>query len=89
MCGNPSTFQGQERGIIFLSMVACPRTAISQSARNIEQRFNVAASRARDRLVLVRSVAASDLKLGDLDLALIEHYTIPWRVGMWPRDRDP
>ena len=81
MCGNPSTFQGQERDIIFLSMVACPRTAISQSARNIEQRFNVAASRARDRLVLVRSVAASDLKLGDLKLALIEHFRNPMEGG--------
>jgi very-short-patch-repair endonuclease len=81
MCGNASTFQGQERHIIFLSMVACPHTAISQSARNIEQRFNVAASRARDRLVLVRSVAASDLKQEDLKLALIEHFRNPMEGG--------
>ncbi len=81
MCGNAATFQGQERDIVFLSMVACPNTAIAQTARNIEQRFNVAASRARDRLVLVRSVAASDLKPGDLKLALIEHFRNPMEGG--------
>ena len=79
MCGNAATFQGQERDIVFLSMVACPDTAISQTARIYEQRFNVAASRARDRLVLVRSVAASDLKPGDLKLALIEHFRNPMK----------
>ena len=54
VCGNASTFQGQERDIIFLSMVACPGTVRSQTTRMIEQRFNVAMSRARDRVYLVR-----------------------------------
>jgi superfamily I DNA and/or RNA helicase len=31
MCGNAAAFQGQERNIIFLSMVACPKT-LSPSA---------------------------------------------------------
>jgi very-short-patch-repair endonuclease len=79
MCGNAATFQGQERDIVFLSMVACPETAIAQTSRLIEQRFNVAASRARDRLILVRSVAASDLRPGDLKLALIEHFRTPMK----------
>jgi very-short-patch-repair endonuclease len=82
MCGNAATFQGQERDIVFLSMVACPESAISQTSRIYEQRFNVAASRARDRLVLVRSVAASDLKPGDLKLALIEHFRSPMKGNM-------
>jgi very-short-patch-repair endonuclease/transcription elongation GreA/GreB family factor len=82
MCGNAATFQGQERDIVFLSMVACPDTAVSQTSRIYEQRFNVAASRARDRLVLVRSVAASDLKPGDLKLALIEHFRTPMKANM-------
>jgi AAA domain len=68
MCGNAAAFQGQERNIIFLSMVACPKTAIAQRSRMYEQRFNVAMSRARDRLVLVRSITSSDLKPGDLKL---------------------
>lgn len=82
MCGNAATFQGQERDIVFLSMVACPETAIAQTARIYEQRFNVAASRARDRLVLVRSVAASDLRPGDLKLALIEHFRAPMKGNL-------
>ena len=82
MCGNAATFQGQERDIVFLSMVACPDSAIAQTSRIYEQRFNVAASRARDRLVLVRSVAASDLKPGDLKLALIEHFRVPMKANM-------
>jgi very-short-patch-repair endonuclease len=81
MCGNAATFQGQERDIVFLSMVTCPDTAIAQTARLFEQRFNVAASRARDRLVLVRSVAASDLNPGDLKLALIEHFRAPMKAN--------
>jgi very-short-patch-repair endonuclease len=63
-------------------MVACPESAIAQSSRIYEQRFNVAASRARDRLVLVRSVAASDLRPGDLKLALIEHFRNPVKTNV-------
>jgi very-short-patch-repair endonuclease/transcription elongation GreA/GreB family factor len=77
MCGNAATFQGQERDIMFLSMVACPATARSQTTRTSEQRFNVAMSRARDRLHLVRSVKASDLGDRDLKLAIIEHFARP------------
>jgi very-short-patch-repair endonuclease/transcription elongation GreA/GreB family factor len=77
MCGNAATFQGQERDIIFLSMVACPNTARSQTTRTIEQRFNVAMSRARDRLYLARSVKASDLGERDLKLAVIKHFANP------------
>ena len=82
LCGNAATFQGQERDIVFLSMVACPDSAIAQTSRIYEQRFNVAASRARDRLVLVRSVAASNLKPDDLKLALIEHFRNPMKTNM-------
>lgn len=82
MCGNAATFQGQERDIVFLSMVACPETAVAQTSRLFEQRFNVAASRARDRLILVRSVASSELKPGDLKLALIEHFRTPMKGNL-------
>ena len=77
MCGNASTFQGQERDIIFLSMVACPSTVRSQTTRMIEQRFNVAMSRARDRVYLVRSVTSSMLAPKDLKLAILEHFQNP------------
>ncbi|HZH27413.1 MAG TPA: AAA domain-containing protein [Azospirillaceae bacterium] len=78
MCGNAATFQGQERDIVLLSMVACPKTAVAQRARMYEQRFNVALSRARDRLILVRSVTSSDLRPGDLKLQVIEHFRNPF-----------
>jgi very-short-patch-repair endonuclease len=81
MCGNASTFQGQERDIVFLSMVACPSNTISFKSRTYEQRFNVAMSRARDRAYLVRSVSSSDLKPGDLKLAIIEHFRDPYKTG--------
>ncbi len=77
MCGNASTFQGQERDIIFLSMVASPGNAKAQTARMMEQRFNVAMSRARDRMYLVRSVAAAMLNPNDLKHAVIEHFRNP------------
>jgi very-short-patch-repair endonuclease len=77
MCGNASTFQGQERDIIFLSMVACPNTVRSQTTRMIEQRFNVAMSRARDRVYLVRSVTSSMLAPKDLKSAILEHFQNP------------
>lgn len=88
MCGNASTFQGQERDIIFLSMVACPATARAQTARPMEQRFNVAMSRARDRLYLVRSVAASRLSKNDLKAAIIEHFRNPMETATVAQPKD-
>ena len=87
MCGNASTFQGQERDIVFLSLVACPKTARAQTARLMEQRFNVALSRARDRMYLVRSVAASMLQPKDLKLAVIEHFRNPMADTIAVRDK--
>src|SRR5262249_52083600 len=42
-----------------------------------EQRFNVAASRARDRVYLVRSVEAQHLSDKDLRLTLLSHFNKP------------
>jgi hypothetical protein len=46
-CGDSATFQGNERDIVFLSMVADPTKKQAQTATHFEQRFNVAMSRAR------------------------------------------
>lgn len=81
MCGDAATFQGQERDIVLLSMVHDAKTASMQSARLYEQRYNVALSRARDRMVLVRSVTASDLRDGDIKLAVLRHFQDPWADG--------
>lgn len=76
-CGDSATFQGNERDIVFLSMIADPKHKQSQTAAQFEQRFNVAMSRARDRLVLVRSVREEDLKAEDLKARVIRHFRDP------------
>lgn len=76
MCGNASQFQGDERDIIFLTVVDSP----SDKPLTIRQRadtrkaFNVASSRARDQLWVVHSLSPNrDLKPNDLRLRLINH----------------
>ena len=79
-CGDARTFQGNERDIMFLSMVAAPGNATPLSGQRSAQRFNVAASRARDRMYLVRSVELDDLGNGDgLRRSLIEHFQSPYK----------
>ncbi|MDR4506208.1 MAG: AAA domain-containing protein [Candidatus Scalindua sp.] len=80
ICGDSATFQGREREIIFLSMVASPGQSRALTMRINEQRFNVAASRARDRLYLVRSVGLDELTPGDLKAKLIRHFQEPMPV---------
>jgi very-short-patch-repair endonuclease len=66
MCGDASAFQGDERHIIFLSMVALPgepRIA-PLSDEQARQRINVAASRAQDQLWLFHSATLDDLSPG-------------------------
>lgn len=75
--GDARLFQGSERDIMFLSMVADPQRSKALSGNSSEQRFNVAASRARDRMYLVRSVEMSDLSHLDLRRGLLEHFNRP------------
>jgi very-short-patch-repair endonuclease len=76
--GEPAAFQGDERDIMFISLVA-ERGSGGLSGLAYEQRFNVAASRARDRMVLVRSVELEDLRPADkLRRSLIEHFHAPF-----------
>lgn len=79
-CGDARTFQGSERDIMFLSMVVDRSTSRALSGVGYEQRFNVAASRARDRMYLVRSVQASDLSEKDLRLTMLEHFDKPFVI---------
>ncbi len=76
-CGDARTFQGNERDIMFLSMVVDPSNCKALSGNLFEQRFNVAASRARDRMYLVRSVDAAHLSDKDLRLTLLSHFDKP------------
>ena len=82
LCGNASNFQGDERDVIFLSMVdsndlETPLSLKSDGANNsTKQRYKVATSRAKNQMWLVHSLDVSkDLKDGDIRRDLIE-YTI-------------
>ena len=78
-CGDARTFQGAERSIIFLSLVVDTASTRALSDQSSEQRFNVAASRAQDRMYLVRSVKLSDLSASGKDLraGLLQHFSMP------------
>lgn len=74
--GEPATFQGDERDVVLLSMVASPKESPAQVGRMYDQRFNVAMSRARDRVVLFRSLDRSDVaNSDDLKHRLIAFFT--------------
>lgn len=58
-CGDASDFQGSERDVIFLSMVKAPTEDKRLSALTADtyvQRFNVAASRAKDQMWVYHSM---------------------------------
>lgn len=75
MCGNPYSFQGDERDIVFLSMVAAPNERIGPFTKPAdERRFNVAASRARDQMFLFHSVTSEDLSPLCLRRRLLEFF---------------
>ena len=80
LCGDARSFQGSERDIMFLSLVVDPSDCRAVSGNTFDQRFNVAASRARDRMYLVRSVKASDLSDLDLRRTLLAHFEKPLMV---------
>jgi transcription elongation GreA/GreB family factor/very-short-patch-repair endonuclease len=76
-CGDSATFQGKERDIMFVSMVSSPGDG-ALTSQVFQQRFNVALSRARDRMYLFRSVAEENLKnLQDLRLKVVRHFRDP------------
>ncbi len=81
-CGNAAQFQGDERDVMFLSMVQAPTGGplplMDRDRKQYRQRFNVAASRARDQMWVVHSLdPEADLKPGDLRRRLIEHARDP------------
>jgi len=79
-CGDAMTFQGKEADIVFLSMVADSANLRAVAGTLFEQRFNVAASRARDRMYLVRSVTREQLRSQeDLRAKLLDHFASPLR----------
>lgn len=83
-CGNSAQFQGDERDVIFLSVVDAatgegPLNMRTEGQQNMyKKRFNVAASRARNQMWVVYSLDPEiDLKPGDLRRRLIQHAKDP------------
>lgn len=78
LCGNSSSFQGGERDIIFLSMVTAPEQKIRALTKVSEQqKFNVAASRAREQIWLFHSVQKKHLRPECLRYKLLQHFHRP------------
>jgi very-short-patch-repair endonuclease len=89
ICGNPYSFQGDERDIMFLSLVAASNERIGPLTKPPdERRFNVAASRARDEMILFHSVTCNDLSSSCLRRRLLEFFenTKPQQVAGIERD---
>jgi very-short-patch-repair endonuclease len=82
ICGAAYDFQGDERDVIFLSMVAAPNERIGVLAKQSDQqRFNVATSRARDQLWLFHSAKLEDLSPACVRYRLLDYMLAPRRMG--------
>lgn len=80
LCGNAAQFQGDERDVMFLSMVDGPpddgqlRMLDAGPKDLFKKRYNVAVSRARNQLWIVHSMDMTrHLKTGDLRRRLLAH----------------
>lgn len=83
--GTPPDFQGDERHVVWLSMVRAPNSPNSTlTKREFEQRFNVAVSRAQDQLWLFHSVTLDLLRPGDLRRELLDYMTATGGRGTVP-----
>lgn len=85
LAGNSAQFQGDQRHLMFLSLVDTPRDGPLPMRQEpyLKQRYNVAASRARDQLWVFHSLDPSrDLKPGDLRRELIEYIRNPGARGV-------
>jgi very-short-patch-repair endonuclease len=68
-CGDPYAFQGDERDIIFISMVKAPDlhdvnksiTSYTIAKKEYKQRINVAMSRAKNKMILFHSIPKDKL----------------------------
>lgn len=75
ICGNPYHFQGDERDVIILSMVAALNERNGTLSKPADElRFNVATSRARDQMILFHSVRRQDVSPNCLRARLLDFF---------------
>jgi very-short-patch-repair endonuclease len=84
-CGDAYGFQGDERDVIFISVVADDARSAATS-RLYEQRMNVAASRARDQMWVFHSVRPDELHPEDQRAKLIRYAVDGQRSPALTRD---
>jgi len=80
VCGDAYAFQGDERDVMFLSMVSAlthGRRIGTLTSQRDERRFNVAASRARDQMWLFHTATLNDLNPKCLRYQLLEYCQNP------------
>jgi very-short-patch-repair endonuclease len=85
--GTPPDFQGDERDVVFLSMVVAGRRP-AVTSKEWQRRFNVAASRARDQLWLFHSVNLGALSQVDLRRSLLTYMNTPPVLGIGTQPED-
>ena len=79
LCGNSASFQGDERDVMFISLVDSSEEnkslrLVGEGVEGaIRKRYNVAISRAKDQLWIVHSIDKNSLKEGDLRKELFEY----------------
>jgi hypothetical protein len=78
ICGDAYAFQGDERDVMFLSMVIATNAPFAPQVReDARRRFNVATSRARDQVFLFHSV-----RLGDINNPeCVRHKLLSWYLN--------
>jgi very-short-patch-repair endonuclease len=87
ICGDAYSFQGDERNVMFLSLVVSAeegRRLATLTTPADERRFNVAASRARDQMWLFHSCVPDDLSPKCLRRLLLEYCRnpkVPQEIG--------
>lgn len=79
LCGNSASFQGDERDVMFISLVDSSEEnkslrLVGEGVEGaIRKRYNVAISRAKDQLWIIHSIDKNSLKEGDLRKELFEY----------------
>lgn len=82
-CGEPATFQGDQRDVIFLSLVIAPNVNYrALTGLPDQRRLNVAMSRARDQVWLFHSVRPHDLGPDDLRRRLVSFFESPQNAAV-------
>ncbi len=74
--GTPPDFQGDERDVVFISLVIAEKRA-AVTGTEWQRRYNVAASRAKDQLWLYHCIGPESLTVTDLRASLLSYVLNP------------